>query len=162
MPFIAFVVAGIATATPGLGQAWAEMSRRPALRRFAERVEIGTLGYDRERRMLHYWLRREVDQGGRKSVTWADSRDCTAVRPLLSSMRQIALPRPAPYGFDEGGEITLDGVGYMLRTPARFGLAEGEITIRSNVNTPLAEWVEASMLALADCWTGTPPKRVVR
>lgn len=156
MSLVTLALVGLALGAPDPRSAWAEFSRHPALRREAEKVEVGTLG--REEGRLQYWLRRTVTEAGRETVTWTDSRHCPIVRSMLSGMRDIAMPRPAPYGFDGDGEITLDGVGYMLRAPVRFGAIEGEMTIRSNVETPLARWVEASLSSLAPCWTHAPPE----
>ena len=160
MTLILFLAASIAGGSPEPAAGWAEFSKSPALRRVSERVQIGTLGSVRGQ--LHYWLRRTVTEADRKTVTWTDSRTCAAVRPMLSSMQDLSTPRPAPYGFDDGGEITLDGVGYMLRTPARYGSGAADLTLRSNVNTPLARWVEQSLAALAPCWKIRAPERTIR
>lgn len=144
-----------ATAPINLGPAWATISRRPALERVKTNVEIGTLGVDRERGQLDFWLRRTVTKSGKDDISWADSRTCAAVRPAIARMRDLPVPKFAPPGFSEGPPLVLDGVAYSLRTYSD----EGELTAVTNVETPLAQWVEESFKALNSCWTSTVPKR---
>ena len=160
MALIVPIIASMTFASPAPFEAWAEFSKNPALHQGFESVQVGTLGSDRGR--LHYWLRRTVKDGDKETITWSDSLSCATVRPVLAAMRNLPAPRPAPYGFDQRGDITLDGVGYMLRTPARFGPHTADLTIRSNVNTPLAQWIETSLTALAPCWSSKVPGRTVR
>jgi len=73
-------------------------------------------------------------------------------------MQNLRVPMLDVPGFSSGGEIILDGIGYSLEAPSR----NGRISFDSNVRTPLAEWVEASLKALGPCWTATMPVRVDR
>ena len=151
--------------TTRLNLAWAEFSRRPlgnSVRPAIDKVEIGSLGRDRSSGKLRYWLRYTRTQAGSQTVRWADSAACPAVQPMLEGMRKLGPPYPAPHGVGDYGpsEVVLDGVGYFLRTPAMFsGLRQtGELTMRSNVGTPLAHWVEQSLELLDDCWAVQPPR----
>src|SRR5687767_9869634 len=140
-----------------LGPAWAEFSRAPALRLTRTKVEVGTLGMDEERRQLHFWLRRTVTTGTaqEEEVTWTDTRSCAAARPLLASMRDIPVPQFAPIGSSEGPPIVLDGVGYRLRTYSDHGM----LTAETNVDTPVAAWIERALAELENCWGGRVPDR---
>jgi hypothetical protein len=138
-----------------LGPAWAEFSRKPALKREKTVVGIGTLGFDRRRSQLDFWLRRTVTANGIEKVAWADSRTCPAVRPMIAAMRELPVARFAPPGFSEGSPLIMDGVCYSLHSYSD----DGSLTVSTNVGTPLASWVEASLERLGPCWTSTIPKR---
>ena len=153
---IALLIAAAAPPLPSeLAHAWAEFSRKPALQRIQSTVEIGTLGLDRRRNQLDFWLRRVRVVRGRETIGWTDSRTCPAVRPAIAALRQLPVPPVAPPGLSTGGDIILDGIGYSLRAPTD----SGEITIRSNIGTPLADWIEATSKALEPCWRSTVPRR---
>ena len=142
---------------PGaLGEPWAVFSRAPALRPDATKVEVGTLGYDRARKQLDFWLRRTITGlGGTQRVTWTSTRACPAARPVLASMRNIPVPKFAPIGSSAGPPLVLDGVGYVLSTYSD----EGKLTAATNVNTPLALWIEAALKRLDSCWSAVVPER---
>jgi hypothetical protein len=144
-----------------LGPAWGEFSRRPALRRMSESVEIGTLGMDRQTKKLRYWLRYTKAGHGAVTTRWADSKTCPEVTGILERMQGLSMPQPAAPGIGEEKEIeiTLDGIGYSLRAPAQFGRKVGNFTMSSNVGTPLAQWTDDSFRRLEACWTETQPKR---
>ena len=154
------LIAALLAAAPipsELGPGWAEFSRSPSPSLTTTKVEVGTLGLDRERQQLDFWLRRTVTSGAeqREEVSWADTRSCAAARPLLASMREIPVPRFAPIGSSDGPPMTLDGTLYALRTYSDHGV----LTAETNVNTPVAEWVEAALGALEGCWGGRVPER---
>jgi hypothetical protein len=154
------LIATLLAAAPlssAMGPAWAEFSRAPSRRATRTTVEVGTLGHDRNRQQLDFWLRRTVAAGPQQQeeVTWADTRTCAAARPLLASMRDIPVPRFAPIGSSEGPPMMLDGVQYALRTYSDHGM----LTAQTNVNTPLATWVEGALAALDGCWTSRVPER---
>jgi hypothetical protein len=73
-------------------------------------------------------------------------------------MAAVNLPAPAPYGIGKGSYIVLDGIEYRLKAPASYAGAPGTVEITSNIGTPLANWVEASLVALEPCWKDTMPK----
>lgn len=143
-----------------LGPAWGEISRRPALRRVSDKVEIGTVGRDPRTKKLRYWLRHTRTEGGSQRVRWANSANCPAVQTMLESVQELAVPKPAPPGLSEITSITLDGIGYSLRIPATFGGRYADMTVTSNIGTPLAYWVDDSLKRLEVCWTDQQPTRV--
>lgn len=149
-------LAALANPSVELGPAWAEFSRSPALKREKTTVEIGTLGFDRARGELRFWLRRTVSRHGKEQVMWADSGTCPALRAALAAMRDLPVSRFAPPGFSRGRSIIMDGIGYSLRSYSD----EGSLTMNTNVGTPLASWVDNTLQALSPCWTATIPKRV--
>ena len=153
---IAMLVAA-ASLPPSLGPSWAEFSRKPALRMTKTTVEVGTLGYDRTRKELDFWLRRTVTTGpdGKEQVGWADTRTCAPARSTLASIRDIPVPRFAPVGSSEGPPLMLDGVGYRLRTYSDHGT----LTAETNVETPLASWIEGALVKLEGCWGDKVPER---
>jgi hypothetical protein len=153
MPAFALAIAGLAFGSPELGTSLAEFSRSVDLRHTLERVEVGRLGGPGQ---AHYWLRRTMREAGVETVSWADTRTCPAARGVLDGMRDISV-HAAPPGSDEPLRIVLHGIHYMLRAPARSGAQHGEITVRSNVDTPLSRWGAASFSALRPCWTDDPP-----
>lgn len=138
-----------------LGPAWAEFTSDPQLMSIDTRVEIGTRGYDNDRRQQHFWVRRTVTIEGVSKVTWTDSRSCPAVWEVLAEMRDLPVPRYVPVGISDGPPIYLDGTLYTLRTYSD----EGEIAVETNEGTPLAAWVNASLDVLEECWGPTVPQR---
>ena len=140
------------------GGHWGSFSRSPALRLMSTTIDVGTLGFDRKKGRLEYWLRRTVVQRGRTTIEWANSQTCPSVRPVLGKMQRLPVPPLGVPGYSGEGNIVLDGIGYSLKAPSLYGT----ISFDSNVGTPLAEWVEASLKALETCWTGRMPQRVDR
>jgi hypothetical protein len=155
LPLLLFLAAVPVPA--GYGTPWAEFSRAPALRLIKTRVEVGTLGYDRNRKQLDFWLRRTIVRGGaqHEEVSWTDTRTCPAASSTLASMRNIPVPKFAPIGSSEGPPIVLDGIGYSLRTYSD----QGELTAKTNVGTPLASWIELALKTLEPCWRRSAPAR---
>lgn len=122
------------------------------------KVDVGTLGYDRSAQQLQFWLRRTItrDADQRQEVTWADTRTCASARPVLASIRDIPVPRFAPVGSSGTPALTLDGVSYTLCTYSDHGM----LTAETNVNTPVATWIESAMRLLEGCWSSRVPTRV--
>ena len=156
MTLLPFLLA-VSAVPPELGPAWAEFRRAPAAHLIKTKVEIGTLGYDRQRGQLEFWLRRTVVSGTneKEQVSWADTRSCVAAKPVIASMRDIPVPKFAPIGSSDGPPIVLDGIGYSLRTYSD----QGTLTSETNVDTPLASWIEGALKALGSCWTRLVPQR---
>jgi hypothetical protein len=157
MTFLIAMLVAAAPVPPSLGTSWAEFSRKPALRLTKTTVEVGTLGYDRSRKRLDFWLRRTVTTGvdAKEQVSWTDTRTCARARPTLASIREIPVPRFAPVGSTEGAPVVLDGVGYRLRTYSDHGT----LTAETNVGTPLASWIDGALKGLEGCWGEKVPER---
>lgn len=132
---------------------WGRFSRAPALTGVAETVEIATDGRDGDG--LQYKLRLvRQDRRGNTETLWTNGRTCRAVRPMLASLPALPMPRVAPPGFESGRlEVVVDGVGYGLHMPAALGRGYGSVDMASNVDTPLAAWVDGALATLAPCWS---------
>ena len=154
MLFLA-LVAAIAPPSSPLPRQWASLSRAGALSRVSETIDIAT-GDAQRSPVFRYRLRLTVARpNGTVAISWIDSAACPAVRPVIAGMRDIPMPRPAPYGVgDEQRFIVLDGASYSLTTPSND--PSGTLTITSNIGSSLAKWVDASFAALAPCWRAEP------
>jgi hypothetical protein len=81
----------------------------------------------------------------------ATSRSCPAIREIVASMPNIPLPRPAPYGLNNVDRGTIfDGNSYKLQVPTNY--PNSQMTIVSNVGSPLAAWVDGALKKLEPCW----------
>ena len=137
-------------------------SRDPATDTTRTVVEVGILRTDG--RNADYWLKRTQFTNGTEEVSesWTDSENCPAARSAVRSAVDLTPPQVSVPGVDmvEDGSyrITLDGVQYELTSSAHYDSNIGsEIRFTSNVGTPLSEWVEASLIAMAECWGDAPP-----
>jgi hypothetical protein len=128
---------------------WARFSAHQARSRIEVDVTIGSTRSARGD--VIYWIRRSTKRPGQwVEVSSTDSVRCPAVLAMLQSMHDLPAPRPAP-PVQGGGDIvvTADGTDYELHAPiASPGM---EVTLSSNVGTPLAAWVEQSLAALGPC-----------
>lgn len=139
---------------------WAQFSRSPALRHETTTVQIATNDASTLDKPYTYLLRRRVT-GLRGTVTdWIDSRNCPAVREVLTTMRSLEMPSAQPDDSDVAIPVMGDGIDYSLRAPSSWSF--GAVTISANIGTPLAAWVETSLTALAPCWTPKRPEGKAR
>lgn len=139
---------------------WATVRIEPALGETRTEIAIGTSRYDRDRKQLDYWMRREERdrQGGSLNVSWADSRSCPAMRPVIEAMRNMGTMQFAPPGGADDIIVTMDGTMYTLEAPGRYENAyAGTLRIKANVRTPLAVWAERLRSDIAGCWAATAP-----
>lgn len=130
---------------------WAQFRRSGALSHISETVDIAT-GDRKGDPEFPYRLRytRSSLQGA-PEIKWADSATCPAIRTIVMSMRSIKMPSPAPYGVpDQSMTLTLDGTLYSFAAPSSDNM--GKVTISSNVGSPVAAWIDASLKQLAPCW----------
>ena len=134
---------------PELPRQWAQFSRSGHGR---ETVDIAT-GDRVKKADFRYTLRlTKRSLGADPETAWADSATCPAVQSVIVSMRNIQMPSPAPHGrWSDSMPITLDGTLYSLTAPSSDNM--GELTISSNVGSPLASWIDASFKHLESCWT---------
>jgi hypothetical protein len=139
----------VASAQAALPEPWAQFSRSGSLNHTTETVGIFT--GERTDGEFHYRLRLTTKMLGQEPETkWADSQTCPEVRSVITSMRDIEMPSPAPYGVGQPRSITLDGIQYELTAPSSFNM--GKLTLSSNVGSPLASWIDAGFAQLAPCW----------
>jgi hypothetical protein len=130
-------------------------SRQPALARTSEEVCIARYN---DGQGVNYRLRQvSTDRLRRVTVAWATTKACPAVLPYLEAMEQLPMPVPdLPWFGNEPQEMTLDGAGYRLSTRALYSGKMSEVVVQSNVDTPLARWIDQTLAALAPCWRGMP------
>lgn len=141
---------------PDLPRQWGQFSRSGALSHVSETVDIATADRGNSPEFRYTLRLSKAKLGGSPAIAWADSANCPAVRSVIASMRDIKMPTPAPPGVPgEAITITVDGAGYSLTAPSSDSM--GKLTIRSNIGSPLAAWVDASLQQLAPCWTTTAP-----
>jgi hypothetical protein len=96
------------------------------------------------------------------SVRWADGNACPALEPALEKLSQVVALKFTGNGPDVE-TLTMDGVGYGLWARGTIYPAEKvdyrfDLTMQSNVGTPLAEWIEGTLKALDPCWNHTQPE----
>ena len=133
---------------------WAEFSRFGERTRVVERVTIARDAASTPDhyvyRIIYTRSRDRVEAVSNASST--DSAACPAAREVVASMRDLAMPRAAPYGVrnSAGGVSILDGVTYRLRAPSDF--TNGTLDILSNKYSPLATWVDHAFTVLEPCW----------
>ena len=122
-------------------------------------VEVGVL---RGAGRMQYWFRRVAMGEGGPQITWTDTTRCPGARDAVVASTQIAPPRVLVPGIpvrpDGSFILSLDGVEYSLRSSAHYDSYGGnELYFTSNVDTPLANWVEGSLGLLEDCWSDEAP-----
>lgn len=141
---------------PELPRQWGQFSRSGALSHVSETVDIATAARGNSPDFRYTLRFTKIRLGKTVTIAWADSANCPAVRTVIASMRDIKMPTPAPPGVSgEAITITLDGAGYSLSAPSSDNM--GRLTIRSNIGSPLAAWIDASLQQLEPCWTTTAP-----
>jgi hypothetical protein len=59
----------------------------------------------------------------------------------------------------ENDSVILDRMGYSLDAPASMFGGDTRLTISSDVETSLADWIESTLNVLQPCWTATPPRQ---
>lgn len=139
---------------------WATVRIEPSFAEIHTDIVIGTLRYDRERKQLDFWMRRENRdrQGGSLSVRWADSRTCAPMRAVIGAMREIGPMQIDPPDPHADVIVTADGTLYTLEAPGRRANGHvGTMVIRANVRTPLAAWAERLQSDMTNCWTAKAP-----
>jgi hypothetical protein len=106
---------------------------------------------------------------GPKRIGWTDSNRCPQALAELKKVRQIGSPKPIlPMLPDdkeddvEYGDVYVDGRVYELDVDSSNynGQSAGEFHASSNVDTPLASWVEKMIVTLQPCWSREMPAGV--
>ena len=151
----------LAAAAPGLGDGFAQFSRSPALRKERVEVAVGVLGTDRASGKTLYWARRVVTDRSGPVTTFADSNTCPSIHHVLDGLAKLEVPTPQVPGLNQPDEfkIIMDGTGYRLTASTQYAGQLGQVTFGSNIDTPLAAWIDDSLARLQGCWTHLPPER---
>jgi len=139
---------------------WGRFGRGVALRHTVEEVAVARDGWDAARRIQHFRFRLTTRDGdGTATTHWSDTRTCPAARTAAARFGSLPMPRPDPPAMIPGDiAIVMDGIGYSVTVPVGYGNGSiaDPVTVRSNVGTSLAAWVEASFATLRPCWPGAP------
>ena len=158
-PIFALVL-GLSTPFDPAGHAgWAEFGVKPSLRQSEELVQIGTIPGKTEPGEYAYWLRHTRTTAGVQTVRFTDTASCPAANEVLARIEAFEIPSAtAPHNW-QNIVITMDGARYHMKAPLRFGDRTGSVSLESNVQTPLAEFVNANLKALENCWSEELPSR---
>jgi hypothetical protein len=116
------------------------------------KVSIGTS--DASQRPTVYWFRRSIDKPGEeKRVDQVDTRACPRLLDALRALENLPAPKPAPpFLSSDEISVTVDGIGYALTIPAAYAnRSTGDMTLTSNIGTPLAEWIEQTLATIEVC-----------
>ena len=170
VPFIAAVL--LAPPTPQIQDLAVQdfdpfmtFSRSPSQVGEPEIVEVGVLrGEGRQQ----FWFRRTVPRRAEdgtvttSDTSWTDTRRCPAARDAVVAATQIEPPSihvpGIPVRPDGSVILSMDGVRYAVRASSHYDSYVGhDMVFESNVNTPLANWVEGSLAILAPCWSDEAP-----
>jgi hypothetical protein len=159
-----YLLAALASTTSGDIDPYLTFIRSPAFDRRVTIVEIGTL--DASGADWHYWFRRTVRLGKQKTTSWTETRSCPAGRWVVEEAAKLEPPHLLIPGVrDKAGNdaiiVTADGVAYtVIADMGRYGerLSDG-LRFGSNVDTPLAAWVDESLRRLDACWVDERPHR---
>jgi hypothetical protein len=144
---ISLILALAASAPDGT---WAEFSRDGTVVQVNERIEIRLATTDTPNR-TEYELVYTLEEPRRQAKFIATSVTCPAVRPVIASMRQLNMPRLAPYGIEgENRGSMQDGTYYKLSAPTED--SEGRITLTATEGSPLAAWIDHAFTSLRSCW----------
>lgn len=145
-------LAAVAALVGAYDDGWARFSAHHALGRLNIDVEIGTDEITDAGSI--FWIRRTIQAPGRKTVTSkVDTRSCPQMLAALDVLRDLPMPRPSLPG--DASIVTADGTGYSLTISAAYaGASPGDVTLTSNVGTPLAAWVEDALSKLDSCASG--------
>ena len=114
----------------------------------------------------NFWrVRRSLmTMGGREREAWATEAECPVVRDVAESLSHLqlgtlAIPEtgrtgPRRFEWPSPGGPSVPGGSYLL-----WGTGAGGAAYRVNApGGPIADWVQAAELAMADCWSkGTAP-----
>jgi hypothetical protein len=102
-----------------------------------------------------YWISRTIRKPRQKTQTSEFyTRTCPQMLAVLRSLHDLPMPR-AYIPPQDPLFVVADGTGYSLTIDAAYPEAlPGELTLHSNVGTPLAAWIDDALATLDSC----PPK----
>jgi len=165
--FAGHLLAMFASATSGDIDPYLSFSRAPAFDHRVTTVEIGTL--EASGAEWQYWFRRTVSLGKRKATSWTETRNCPAARWVVEEAAKLEPPNLLIPGVREKSVgdaivVTADGVGYtVIADMSHYGERKtDELRFGTNVNTPLAAWVDESLRRLEACWVEERPQELRR
>ncbi len=94
-----------------------------------------------------------TDRRGASTTRSTSTGVCPAARTQLLQLEGLTLPTPDVPGLGrEMQTITMDGAGYRLKVQALYDGDAADLTLESNVDTPLARWIDSALDTLSACW----------
>lgn len=105
----------------------------------------------------------ETRDGADAAVTWATSKSCTSLTPVLAELEALPAPRIEVPGVGRNPPtpaLSANSDSYLLwAEDARFAAAPYpvQIEVRGEGGSPMAAWVETSLRRVAACWGPTQP-----
>lgn len=108
------------------------------------------------------FVARRTDQvkGEPTQILWADAETCPAMLPAFARLQLIEPFKIVPPGVRDGATtLVLDGNQYRVEVGGYWPHANrnGDIVLSGNDGTPIANWVDDTMRALASCWRNQRP-----
>jgi len=159
---IATIFAAAMSASGAHAEDWSWLSFSKANALTAGRFKVEVDSTRRDGRPV--WIAKRVEhpavRGAPEQTTWADSDTCPAMMPAFATLQSIkpftimppTLPDPkAPV---EIPSVAVDGATFQIYAHGVWAKDQplGEILLTGNYHTPVADWVEETMKALASCW----------
>ena len=144
---------------------WGQFSRRYELPRRDGADDVRVFSAFELPSKARIWIVRRETFGPNQAtrVRYADSRSCPTLLPQLHALGRLQmpvidapqLPRTSP---TPPTSLMVDGIKYSIEVPALFDTWSGRVRMSSNMNTPLARWVEEAFASWDDCWRGEMPR----
>lgn len=136
---------------------------RPALRLTSETFSIYA-PFDRPPREggTRFLAARRLTTGpGGDKIEWARISDCPGASEALEALERLQAPivDVPTLGAEERVFPPPDGVTFALwsRWPKWPGAIGYELSLTSNLGTPLADWAQSFKTTMASCWTAEAP-----
>jgi hypothetical protein len=97
----------------------------------------------------------------RKTISWANHVTCPQALVRLEELSRLEAPAVTVEGFSPERAITVraDGAIYRLGVEGYYPSEPGRIDLTFGADTPVADWIDGTFLAVAPCWQSEPPKQ---
>jgi len=120
------------------------------------RVEVDILASPTSGPVQYRFKRTTIGRNGEDEgqPSYTDTIYCPEALRSLKRLTDLPGPQPAVVGMEKepSGESIRDGVAYRLSVETALPYSDGRMTLSSNVDTPLAQWVDEALKTLQPCW----------
>jgi hypothetical protein len=106
-------------------------------------------------------------EGPDQAPLWADQKTCPALLPAVEALEKALAPKLTGDGpvRDDSMSLTVDGAGVVVWAagqvyPINNASHRFNVDYRTNLGTPTADWVEATLKELAPCLSPEKPAPV--
>jgi hypothetical protein len=160
--FLALLIA-IPSSVAAQGKAPSELivgsfSARPDTVRHSPTIEVDVMlvvGTDNAR---HYRMdQRVTDRQGSMTIMSADSRTCPVVQQQLTKVEDLPIPTFVAPGSKrgQGAQMIMHPTTYTLAMEGYESTSNSSarLEVSAPSGSPLAQWVDETLAALAPCWT---------